>query len=178
MENIKQYEIKTIENGWTRLENYRDGYVVAIKEFQGICVNITNFSSSSLHDYSIEDLEKDTGDWSYIFDEQLLERVFGGDELKTVLEKYHLTEDEIAEVLNFDFDDKYSDSYNLQAEQIKQYMESERKRKSWEAEIQETKEALAELSTAEINECLELVHMTFEKSKELIFEELAKRENE
>ncbi|MBC1631767.1 hypothetical protein HB946_13805, partial [Listeria welshimeri] len=47
-----------------------------------------------------------------------------------------------------------------------------------EAEIQETKEALAELSTAEINECLELVHMTFEKSKELIFEELAKRENE
>ncbi|EIE6346382.1 hypothetical protein LDQ60_002901, partial [Listeria innocua] len=61
---------------------------------------------------------------------------------------------------------------------IRQYMESERKRKSWEAEIQETKEALAELSTAEINECLELVHMTFEKSKELIFEELAKRENE
>ncbi|EOD5840857.1 hypothetical protein ACJYHU_002937 [Listeria monocytogenes] len=92
--------------------------------------------------------------------------------------KYHLTEEEIAEVLGFDFDDKYSESYNLQAEQIRKYMESERKRKSWEAEIQETKEALAELSTAEINECLELVHMTFEKSKELIFEELAKRENE
>ncbi|HHR3115068.1 TPA: hypothetical protein ACSY5S_13925 [Listeria monocytogenes] len=178
MEDMKKYEIKTIQNGWTRFENYRDGYVVAIKAFQGICVNITNFSSSSLHSYSIDDLANDTGDWSYIFDEQLLERVDGEDELKAVLEKYHITEDEIAEVLNFDFDDKYSDSYNLQAEQIRQYMESERKRKSWEAEIQETKEALAELSTAEINECLELVHMTFEKSKELIFEELAKRENE
>lgn len=175
---MKKYEIKTVQNGWTRFENYRDGYVVAIKAFQGICVNITNFSSHSLHNYSIADLENDNGDWSYIFDEQLLERVDGEDELKAVLEKYHLTEDEIAEVLSFDFDDKYSESYNLQAEQIRQYMESERKRKSWEAEIQATKEALAELSTAEINECLELVHMTFEKSKELIFEELAKRENE
>ncbi|MBC1478876.1 hypothetical protein HB892_14155 [Listeria welshimeri] len=124
MENIKQYEIKTIENGWTRLENYRDGYVVAIKEFQGICVNITNFSSSSLHDYSIEDLEKDTGDWSYIFDEQLLARVDGEDELKAILEKYHLTEEEIAEVLSFDFDDKYSDSYNLQRKQVIDYMKN------------------------------------------------------
>lgn len=124
MENIKQYEIKTIENGWTRLENYRDGYVVAIKEFQGICVNITNFSSSSLHDYSIEDLEKDTGDWSYIFDEQLLARVDGENELKAILEKYHLTEEEIAEVLSFDFDDKYSDSYNLQRKQVIDYMKN------------------------------------------------------
>lgn len=124
MENIKQYEIKTIENGWTRLENYRDGYVVAIKEFQGICVNITNFSSSSLHDYSIEDLEKDTGNWSYIFDEQLLARVDGEDELKAILEKYHLTEEEIAEVLSFDFDDKYSDSYNLQRKQVIDYMKN------------------------------------------------------
>ncbi|EAE8659190.1 hypothetical protein BR101_14690, partial [Listeria monocytogenes] len=113
MENMKQYEIKTIENGWTRLENYRDGYVVAIKAFQGICVNITNFSSSSLHGYSIEDLEKDTGDWSYIFDEQLLARVDGEDELKAVLEKYHLTEAEIAEVLNYDFDNRNSESYDL-----------------------------------------------------------------
>ncbi|EHW1518764.1 hypothetical protein ACU6PP_002755 [Listeria innocua] len=122
MENMKKYEIKTIENGWTRLENYRDGYVVAIKEFQGICVNITNFSSSSLHGYSIDDLEKDIGDWSYIFDEQLLERVNGEDELKTILEKYHLTEDEIDEVVRFDFDDKYTDSYCQQAKQIQEYM--------------------------------------------------------
>ncbi|EIF2332967.1 hypothetical protein LD289_002783 [Listeria monocytogenes] len=176
MENIKQYEIKTVVDGWTRLENYRDGYVIAIKEFQGVCVNITNFSCHSLHNYSIADLDSDSGDWSYICDEKLLEQVDGEEALKKVLVKYHLTEEEIAEVLSFDFDDKYSESYNLQAEQIRQYMESERKRKSWEAEIQETKEALAELSTAEINECLELVHMTFEKSKELIFEELARRE--
>ncbi|EAC5777351.1 TPA: hypothetical protein ACGYNV_001362 [Listeria monocytogenes] len=125
MENMKKYEIKTIENGWTRLENYRDGYVVAIKAFQGICVNITNFSSSSLHGYSIEDLEKDTGDWSYIFDEQLLERVDGEDELKTVLEKYHLTEAEITEVLSYDFDNRYSESYELQAKRIQAYMRNE-----------------------------------------------------
>ncbi|TYW25161.1 hypothetical protein FZ084_14830 [Listeria monocytogenes] len=125
MENMKQYEIKTIENGWTRLENYRDGYVVAIKAFQGICVNITNFSSSSLHGYSIEDLEKGTGDWSYIFDEQLLERVDGEDELKTVLEKYHLTEAEITEVLSYDFDNRYSESYELQAKRIQAYMRNE-----------------------------------------------------
>ncbi|EAC3748319.1 hypothetical protein IT72_14285 [Listeria monocytogenes] len=125
MENMKKYEIKTVENGWTRLENYRDGYVVAIKAFQGICVNITNFSSSSLHGYSIEDLEKDTGDWSYIFDEQLLERVNGEDELKTVLEKYHLTEDEIAEVLGYDFDKRNSESYDLQAKRIRADMENE-----------------------------------------------------
>ncbi|EAC9724802.1 hypothetical protein Y475_14855 [Listeria monocytogenes] len=122
MENMKKYEIKTIENGWTRLENYRDGYVVAIKMFQGICVNITNFSSSSLHSYSIEDLEKDTGDWSYIFDEQLLERVDGEDELKTVLEKYHLTEAEITEVLSYDFDNRNSESYDLQVKRIQAYM--------------------------------------------------------
>ncbi|EAE1300606.1 hypothetical protein EP04_13910 [Listeria monocytogenes] len=125
MENMKKYEIKTVENGWTRLENYRDGYVVAIKAFQGICVNITNFSSSSLHGYSIEDLEKDTGDWSYIFDEQLLERVNGEDELKTVLEKYHLTEDDIAEVLGYDFDKRNSESYDLQAKRIRADMENE-----------------------------------------------------
>ncbi|EAD9920905.1 hypothetical protein AFR78_14730 [Listeria monocytogenes] len=125
MENMKKYEIKTIENGWTRLENYRDGYVVAIKMFQGICVNITNFSSPSLHSYSIDDLEKDTGDWSYIFDEQLLERVDGEDELKTVLEKYHLTEAEITEVLSYDFDNRYSESYELQAKRIQAYMRNE-----------------------------------------------------
>ncbi|EIA3595567.1 hypothetical protein LGQ25_002898 [Listeria monocytogenes] len=125
MEDMKKYEIKTIENGWTRLENYRDGYVIAIKAFQGICVNITNFSSSSLHSYSIEDLEKDTGDWSYIFDEQLLARVDGEDELKTVLEKYHLTEAEITEVLSYDFDTRYSESYELQAKQIRAYMRNE-----------------------------------------------------
>ncbi|EHC5262616.1 hypothetical protein JR547_002886 [Listeria monocytogenes serotype 1/2a] len=125
MENMKRYEIKTFENGWTRLENYRDGYVVAIKAFQGICVNITNFSSSSLHGYSIEDLEKDTGDWSYIFDEQLLERVDGEDELKAVLEKYHLTEAEIAEVLSYDFDNRNSESYDLQAKRIQAYMKNE-----------------------------------------------------
>lgn len=125
MENIKRYEIKTSENGWTRLENYQDGYVVAIKAFQGICVNITNFSSSSLHGYSIEDLEKDTGDWSYIFDEQLLERVDGEDELKAVLEKYHLTEAEIAEVLSYDFDNRNSESYGLQTKRMQAYMEKE-----------------------------------------------------
>ncbi|EIA7377629.1 hypothetical protein K7T67_002723 [Listeria monocytogenes] len=124
MENIKKYEIKTSENGWTRLENYRDGYVVAIKVFQGICVNITNFSSSSLHGYSIEDLEKDTGDWSYIFDEQLLARADGEDELKAVLEKYHLTEAEISEVLSYDFDNRNSESYDLQAKQILDYMKN------------------------------------------------------
>ncbi|EAE7279750.1 TPA: hypothetical protein ACSY92_14400 [Listeria monocytogenes] len=122
MEDMKKYEIKTIENGWTRLEKYRDGYVVAIKVFQEICVNITNFSSSSLHSYSIDDLENDTGDWSYIFDEQLLELMEGEDELKTILEKYHLTEDEIDEVVRFDFDDKYTDSYCQQAKQIQEYM--------------------------------------------------------
>ncbi|MBC1628429.1 hypothetical protein HB952_11220 [Listeria welshimeri] len=107
------------------MENYRDGYVVAIKEFQGICVNITNFSSSSLHDYSIEDLEKDTGDWSYIFDEQLLARVDGEDELKAVLEKYHLTEAEIAEVLSYDFDNRNSESYDLQTKRIRADIENE-----------------------------------------------------
>ncbi|EAE6308131.1 hypothetical protein BK830_14130 [Listeria monocytogenes] len=122
MEDIKKYEIKTIENGWTRLENYRDGYVIAIKAFQGICVNITNFSSSSLHSYSIEDLDKDTGDWSYIFDEQLLARVDGEDELKAVLEKYHLTEAEIAEVLSYDFDKRNSESYDLQVKRIQAYI--------------------------------------------------------
>ncbi|EHQ6378857.1 TPA: hypothetical protein ACP2NW_002832 [Listeria monocytogenes] len=125
MEDMKKYEIKTIENGWTRLENYRDGYVVAIKAFRGICVNITNFSSSSLHSYSIEDLEKDTGDWSYIFDEKLLARVDGENELKTVLEKYHLTEAEITEVLCYDFDNRYSESYELQAKRIQAYMRNE-----------------------------------------------------
>ncbi len=119
---MKKYEIKIVQNGWTRFENYRDGYVVAIKAFQGICVNITNFSSHSLHNYSIADLENDNGDWSYIFDEQLLERVDGEDELKTVLEKYHLTEDEIAEVLSYDFDNRNSESYDLQAKQIQAYM--------------------------------------------------------
>ncbi|EAD8646812.1 hypothetical protein AF450_14585 [Listeria monocytogenes] len=124
MENIKQYEIKTSENGWTRFEHYREGYVIAVKEFQGVCVNITNFSSHSVHNYSIADLENDNGDWSYICDEKLLERVDGEDDLKKVLVKYHLTEEEITEVLNFDFNDKYSKSYNMQVNQIKKYLES------------------------------------------------------
>lgn len=122
LEDMKKYEIKTVHNGWTRFEQYRDGYVIAVKEFQGICVNITNFSSHSLHNYSIADLENDNGDWSYICDEKLLERVDGEDDLKKVLSKYHLTEDEIAEVIRFDFDDKYSDSYCQQANQIQEYM--------------------------------------------------------
>ncbi|MBF2342576.1 hypothetical protein [Listeria welshimeri] len=125
MEKLKKYEIKTVENGWTRLENYRYGYVVAIKEFQGICVNITNFSSHSLHNYSIADLEKDNGDWSYIFDEKLLERVDGEDNLKNVLPKYHLTDEEIAEVISYDFDDEDSESYNLQVQRIRAHMENE-----------------------------------------------------
>ncbi|MBF2394628.1 hypothetical protein IA831_13895 [Listeria marthii] len=124
MGNIKRYEIKTSENGWNRFENYRDGFVIAVKEFHGICVNITNFSSHSLHNYSIADLENDNGDWVYICDEKLLEQVDGEDALKKVLVKYHLTAEEIAEVLNYDFDNKYSESYTLQAEKIKEYMES------------------------------------------------------
>ncbi|EJN3175700.1 hypothetical protein NPU21_002736 [Listeria monocytogenes] len=122
MEDMKKYEIKTVQNGWTRFEHYREGYVIAVKEFQGVCVNITNFSSHSLHNYSIADLEKDNGDWSYIFDEQLLERVDGEDELKAVLEKYHLTEVEMAEVLSFDFDNRNSESYDLQAKRIRAAM--------------------------------------------------------
>ncbi|EJE4310240.1 hypothetical protein ACV9TN_002959 [Listeria monocytogenes] len=122
MEDMKKYEIKTVQNGWTRFEHYREGYVIAVKEFQGVCVNITNFSSHSVHNYSIADLEKDNGDWSYIFDEQLLERVDGEDELKAVLEKYHLTEVEMAEVLSFDFDNRNSESYDLQAKRIRAAM--------------------------------------------------------
>lgn len=124
MEDLKKYEIKTIEKGWTRLEHYREGYVIAIKAFQGICVTITNFSSHSLHSYSIDDIENDNGDWSYICDEQLLERVDGEDDLKKVLSKYHLTDEEISEVLSFDFYDKYSESYNLQVKQVEDYMKN------------------------------------------------------
>lgn len=119
---MKKYEIKTIQNGWTRFEHYREGYVIAVKEFQGVCVNISNFSSHSVHNYSIADLENDNGDWSYIFEEKLLERVDGESDLKKVLVKYHLTEEEIAEILNFDFDDKYNESYNMQRKRIRHYM--------------------------------------------------------
>ncbi|EAH3791637.1 hypothetical protein D5Z92_13545 [Listeria monocytogenes] len=125
MEDMKKYEIKTVQNGWTRFEHYREGYVIAVKEFQGVCVNITNFSIHSVHKYSIADLENDNGDWSYIFDEQLLERVDGEAELKAVLEKYHLTEAEIAEVLSYDFDNRNSESYDLQAKRIRATMENE-----------------------------------------------------
>ncbi|EIR8476553.1 hypothetical protein LXP88_002929, partial [Listeria innocua] len=64
-------------------------------------------------------------DWSYIFDEQLLERVNGEDELKAVLKKYHLTEGEIAEVLGYDFDNRNSESYDLQEKRIRADMENE-----------------------------------------------------
>lgn len=122
---MKKYEIKTVQNGWTRFEHYREGYVIAVKEFQGVCVNITNFSSHSVHNYSIADLENDNGDWSYIFDEQLLERVDGEAELEAVLEKYHLTDAEMAEVLSYDFDNRNSESYDLQAKRIRAAMETE-----------------------------------------------------
>lgn len=122
---MKKYEIKTVQNGWTRFEHYREGYVIAVKEFQGVCVNITNFSSHSVHNYSIADLENDNGDWSYIFDEQLLERADGESELKAILEKYHLTEAEMAEVLSYDFDNRNSESYDLQAKRIRVAMENE-----------------------------------------------------
>lgn len=124
MENIRQFEIKTIENGWVRLENYRDGYVVAIKEFQGICVNINNFSSQSIHNYSLADINKDKGDWNYIFNENLLEIIYGKIELEIALKKYHLTSSEISEVLNFDFDNRSSESYQKQSEKISDYLES------------------------------------------------------
>lgn len=117
-EIMGQYLIKTIHNGWIRLENYCDCSVVSIKEFQGVCVTITNFMRFSIHSYSMDDIEKDKGDWRYIFGEKLLEQVNGEDELKLVLEKYHLTDVEIAEVINFDFDDRSSESYNLQAEWV------------------------------------------------------------
>ncbi|EAW7167984.1 hypothetical protein FG264_14760 [Listeria monocytogenes] len=117
-EIMGQYLIKTIHNGWMRLENYCDCSVVSIKEFQGVCVTITNFMRFSIHSYSMDDIEKDKGDWRYIFGEKLLEQVNGEDELQLVLEKYHLTDVEIAEVINFDFDDRSSESYDLQAEWV------------------------------------------------------------
>ncbi len=104
-ENIKENEIKTRYNGWVRLEAYQEGYVVAIKEFQGICVLVSNFSNHSIHGYHIRDIEKDEGDWNYIFTEKLLENIEGDAALAKSLQKYHLTEEEIQEVLNFDFYD-------------------------------------------------------------------------
>ncbi|EAW7215160.1 hypothetical protein FG335_14465 [Listeria monocytogenes] len=123
-EIMGQYLIKTIHNGWIRLENYCDCSVVSIKEFQGVCVTITNFMRFSIHSYSMDDIEKDKGDWRYIFGEKLLEQVNGEDELQLVLEKYHLTDVEIAEVINFDFDDRSSESYDLQAEWVRKNTDS------------------------------------------------------
>ncbi|EQB9225628.1 hypothetical protein ACYYIK_002859 [Listeria monocytogenes] len=123
-ENMGQYIIKTIHDGWIRLENYCDCSVVSVKEFQGVCVTITNFMRFSIHGYSMDDIEKDKGDWRYIFGEKLLEQVNGEDELKVVLKKYHLTDMEIAEVINFDFDDRSSESYDLQAEWVRKNTDS------------------------------------------------------
>ncbi|ENA1576403.1 hypothetical protein ABFW39_002828 [Listeria monocytogenes] len=123
-ENMGQYIITTIKNGWTRLENYCDCSVVAIKEFQGVCVTITNFTRFSVHSYSMDDIEKDAGDWRYILGEQLLEQANGEGDLKAVLQKYYLTDDEIAEVIHFDFDDRSCESYDLQAEWIRKNTDS------------------------------------------------------
>ncbi|WP_187984572.1 hypothetical protein [Listeria monocytogenes] len=123
-ENMGQYIIKTIQNGWTRLENYCDCSVVAIKEFQGVCVTITNFTRFSIHGYSMDDIEKDEGDWRYILGEQILEQANGECDLKAVLQKYHLTDVEIAEVIHFDFDDRSCESYDLQAEWVRKNTDS------------------------------------------------------
>lgn len=125
-ENIKENEIKTRYNGWVRLEAYREGYVVAIKEFQGICVLVSNFSNHSIHGYRISDIEKDEGDWNYIFNENLLEIIYGEIELEIALKKYHLTSSEISEVLNFDFDNRSSESYQKQSEKISDFIESKK----------------------------------------------------
>ncbi|MBC1817164.1 hypothetical protein [Listeria seeligeri] len=125
MENTKKYEVKTIENGWVRLENYRDGYVVAIKKFQGVCVVINNFSSQSIHGYSLADIEKDKGDWNYIFNEKLLENVDGDIELERALERYNLTSDEISEVLHFNFDNRGSEEYKQQVIKIENRLKEE-----------------------------------------------------
>ncbi|MBF2394629.1 hypothetical protein IA831_13900 [Listeria marthii] len=47
---------------------------------------------------------------------------------------------------------------------------------TWEEEMQESKELLAESSAEEIHEYLEEITMRFEKARELILEELARRE--
>ncbi|MBC1917071.1 hypothetical protein [Listeria seeligeri] len=110
-ENIKENEIKTIQSGWVRLEAFQEGYVVGIKEFHGICVLVSNFSNHSIHNYRISDIENDEGDWTYIFSEKLLEDLEGDVALEEALAKYHLTDEEIQEVLNFDFDDRSSEEY-------------------------------------------------------------------
>ncbi|MBF2356011.1 hypothetical protein IA807_13920 [Listeria seeligeri] len=123
-ESIKETEIKTINNGWVRLESYCDGYVIGIKEFHGICVLVSNFSAHSIHDYSISDIENDEGDWNYICSEKLLEILEGDDALEEALPKYHLTDEEIHEVLNFDFDDISHADYKRQVKRVEEYLKN------------------------------------------------------
>ncbi|WP_271002214.1 hypothetical protein [Listeria seeligeri] len=120
-ENIKENEIKTTQNGWVRLEAFQEGYVVGIKEFHGICVLVSNFSNHSIHGYRISDIKKDEGDWNYIFSEKLLEDIEGDAALEKSLQKYHLTEKEIQEVLNFDFNDRSHVDYERQVKRIEEY---------------------------------------------------------